>query len=318
MNLNHLTDQQLALDIKNICQKERVLLTQVLYPLKEIETRKLFSSFGYSSLFDYACNELKYSSDQAYRRIQAMRLLKDIPEVAFKIDSGELSLSNITQAQKYFKDTKILTNETMNKSEKINVLKKLMNKSVRDGQKELLKLSPIKPLPIDTKKQVTPTHSYVGFTMSEDLEKKLEDIKSLLGPKAYDLNMSDLINLIADLAKEKLNEKKFGKKLVNLTCDLSSNMINQSKNETSIHTKTEIVPSTLNVQSGLLKQSTLEVSIKEIKKPTLQAPNIVINKPISDSLSVNKHPRTQIIKNVLSESSIIKDHSRYVSKKLKY
>ncbi len=306
LNLKHLTDQQLAMDIKNICQEERALLTQVLYHLKEIESRKLYSIFGYSSLFDYACQELKYSSDQAYRRIQAMRLLKDIPEVASKIDSGELSLSNITQAQKYFKDTKIFNKESMNKSEKITVLKNLMNKSVREGQKELLKLSPKTPLPLDTKKQVTPNHTYVGFTMSEELEKKLDDIKSLLGPKAYDLNMSDLINVMADLAKEKLEEKKFGKKLVNLTKGFSSNLINFSENEESLHTESKIIPSTLNVQSGLLKQPTLEMPIKVIKNPISNKPND------------NHQPRIQILKNVLGQTSIIKDQSRYVSKKLKY
>ncbi len=347
MNLKHLTDQQLAMDIKYICQKERVLLTQVLYHLKEIESRKLYSSFGYSSLFNYACNELKYSSDQAYRRIQAMRLLKDIPEVAVKIDSGELSLSNITQAQKYFKDTKVLTNESMNKSEKITLLKKLINKSVRDGQKELLKLSPNPPLPIDTKKQVTPTHTYVGFTMSDELEKKLEKIKSLLGPKAYDLNMSDLINLMADLAKEKLEEKKFGKKLAARTYSPSSNLINLNENEDSLPNETKIEPSILNVQSKLIKKPTLEMPKKLIKKSilnetddihhtkckfsksglgqtrilrntTLEKPIKDVNKTILKNLKENQHSGSQFLNNILGQSSIINDHSRYISKKLKY
>ncbi len=306
MNLNHLTDQQLALDIKNICQKERALLTQVLYHLKEIESRKLYSSFGYSSLFDYACNELKYSSDQAYRRIQAMRLLKDIPEVVSKIDSGELSLSNITQAQKFFKDTKVLNQETLNTSEKINVLKKLMNKSVRDGQKELLKLSPNTPLPLDTKKQVTPTHTYVRFTMSEDLEKKLENIKSLLGPKAYNLNVSDLINLMADLAKEKLEEKKFGKRLSTRSYDLSSSLINHRKSEDTINHETKSNPSTLNIQS------------KQIKKPTLQAPSELSKNSILNKSNDVKISNCQIMKIDMDQTSVIKVNSRYVSKRLKY
>ncbi len=207
MNLKHLTDDQLNSDLRKLVAEERTLLTTILYHLKEVEHRKLFVEYKCSSLFDYACKELKYSSDQAYRRIQAMRLLKQIPEVAPKINSGELSLSNINQAQRFFNENKIST-----KPEKLLVLKKLANKSVREEQKEILKLSPQKPLPQETQKQVGPTHTHVSFNMSEHLEQKLESLKSLLGPKAYNMSMAEFIETLADLASEKLQEKKFGKK----------------------------------------------------------------------------------------------------------
>lgn len=248
MNLKHLTDQQLNLDIKNLVQNERALLTQILYHLKEMDSRKLYSSYGYSSLFDYACKELKYSSDQAYRRIQAMRLLKTLPEVESravvqKIDSGELSLSNITQAQKYFKDTKALNQKDLSKTEKINVLKKLINKSTREGQKELLSLNPVIPLPEDTKKQITPTDTYVGFSMSNNLEKKLDEIRNLLGPKTFNskgiiLSMAELIDIMAELSKEKLMEKKFGKRFLQASENLNVQnklKIGTTKNENLVY-----------------------------------------------------------------------------------
>jgi 5-methylcytosine-specific restriction endonuclease McrA len=235
MNLKHLTDGQLQLDIKNLVQNERSLLTQILYHLKEIEARKLFSSFGYSSLFEYACQELKYSSDQAFRRIQAMRLLKEIPEAAQKIDSGELSLSNINQAQKYFKQANVVS-----KFEKNVVLQKLCHKSVRDAQKEILKLSPLNELPVESKKQVAPDLVHVSFNMSDQLESKLENFKALLGPKSYGLSTAQLIETITDLALIKLQEKKFGKKLSTLNV--------QSENQKSENQKSGI-------QQGVMQQS---------------------------------------------------------------
>lgn len=206
MNLKHLTDQQLILDLKNCAQQERQLLTQVLYHLKEFEVRKLYSALGYTSLYDYACNELKYSTDQAYRRIQAMRLLKELPEISNKIDAGSLSLSNISQVQRFFKETK-----TINKEEKILVLEKIENKSVRDVEKELLQLAPVKPLPQELKKQVSPTQMNVNFLMSQDLENKLEEVRSLLGPEGHKLTLSELVEQMVDLSLQKLKEKKFGK-----------------------------------------------------------------------------------------------------------
>lgn len=268
MNLKHITDTQLNLDLKHLVQNERELLTQILYHLKEIETRKLFSSYGCTSLFDYACKELKYSSDQAYRRIQAMRLLKEIPEAASKIDSGELTLSNISQAQKCFKETK-----TTHKLEKIKVLKKLMNKSVREGQKELLKLNPIPlSLPEETKKQITPTHTYVSFNMSQELEIKLDEIKSLLGPKIYKdgvmLTIEELIELIADLTKKQLMETKFGRKNVK---------INKSK---ALNTKVSSSDSTSSLSTT---SSSSQTVYKEEQLQSLEADNKESQIKLSDS-----------------------------------
>lgn len=275
MNLKHLTDEQLQADAKILVRREREILTQVLYHLKEIESRKLYAAYGFKSLFEYACLELKYSSDQAYRRIDAMRLLKEIPEIARKLDSGELSLSNINQAQKHFKETKVMTKEM-----KIDVLKKLCHKSVRDAQKEILKLTPIKTLPEETKRQVTSTHSFVGFNMSAELEKKLESIKSLLGPKSYNLSMAELIDIMADLSKEKLLEQKFGKKLVAASNDFNKfrklnvqDLNSKIQKNSAAQRKTKYLKggcsklhgqATLNVQSELFETSNRYVS-KQLK-----------------------------------------------------
>lgn len=212
MDLKHLNDETLLKDLKTFVKQERALLTQVLHHLLELDSRKLYSSLGYSSLYEYACKELKYSADQAYRRIQAMRLLREIPELNQKIDSGALSLSNISQAQRYFNEAKA-NNNGLKPQAKLMVLKALENKSVREAQVQILELSPHKPLPPETKKQITPTHTQVNFLMSKDLEAKLEEVRSLLGPNAF-CSMSELIQRMADLSVEKLKEKKFGKKRV--------------------------------------------------------------------------------------------------------
>lgn len=212
MDLKHLNDETLLKDLKRFANQERTLLTQVLYHLKELDSRKLYSSLGYKSLYEYACIELKYSADQSYRRIQAMKLLKEIPEISKKIDSGALSLSNISQAQRLFNEAKSY-NSSFNQRKKIEVLKSLENQSVRQAQIKILELSPSKPLPPETKKQVTPTQVQVNFLMSEELEKKLEDVRSLLGTKSQ-CSLAELVELMAEMSVEKLKEKKFGKKRV--------------------------------------------------------------------------------------------------------
>ena len=109
MNLNLVKDNDLLIQMRQLIQSERDLSVSILHHLREIERRRLFADLGYSSLFDYAVGELKYSEGQAGRRIAAMRLLKDLPadaaaRIETKITTGELSLSNVQQASSFFRD----------------------------------------------------------------------------------------------------------------------------------------------------------------------------------------------------------------------
>src|SRR6185369_13706857 len=102
-NLTSLSDQTLLNETQKLVKQERELLSQILHHLREIERRRLFSFLKLSSLFEYATQELGYSEDQAYRRIQAMRLLKELPEIEEKINLGALNLTHLGMAQSLFK-----------------------------------------------------------------------------------------------------------------------------------------------------------------------------------------------------------------------
>ncbi|PWU15627.1 MAG: hypothetical protein C5B49_11520 [Bdellovibrio sp.] len=96
--LGSLSDSALLENTQTLVKQERELLTEILHHLKEIENRRLFSSLGYKSLFDYAVKHLQYSEDQAARRISAMKLLKELPEIEEKIELGSLTLANLSMA----------------------------------------------------------------------------------------------------------------------------------------------------------------------------------------------------------------------------
>ena len=58
-----------------------------------------FLKLGYPTLYSYLKGELRYSEDQAYRRVKAAKLLTTIPEVAEKIRDGSLNLTQAMQIQ---------------------------------------------------------------------------------------------------------------------------------------------------------------------------------------------------------------------------
>ncbi|HAG90916.1 MAG TPA: hypothetical protein DCL41_03550 [Bdellovibrionales bacterium] len=225
MNLKHLNDNDLLIQTKQLIQSERNTLVKILHHLREVERRKLFSDLGCKSLFEYAVKELKYSEGQAGRRIQAMRLLRELPEIEQKIENGRLSLSNISQAQSYFREIKKQASRkessmTINEGrrnikilpDKLQILESLENKSAREGQKVLLSLSPEVPLPKERERQITKTHVEYRILVSEELKRKMEEVRSLLGAKSIPMNLADLIECMCGLSVETLKVKKFGKR----------------------------------------------------------------------------------------------------------
>lgn len=135
MKLNHLSDTNLLLEMLTLVKKERALLAQVLWHLKEVDHRKLYADARCGSLFEYCVKVLKYSEGQASRRVSACRLLKELPELGEDIQSGELNLTQLNQAKNFFNEEKILDRE-----EKIEIMKKLKGKTVKETEQILWEL----------------------------------------------------------------------------------------------------------------------------------------------------------------------------------
>ena len=220
MNLSKLKDQEVLSQIKLLVQNERAVLTSILHHLREVESRKLFSELKYSSLFEYAVKELKYSEPQAGRRISAMRLLKELPQVEEKIQSGTLNLSNLCQAQTYFrsadKKAKAEKVPSLSSGEKIEILERLENKSVREGEKLLISLLPEVELPKEKERVLSESHAEVRFIMDEELRMNLEKVRSLLGLKGLGMTFAELAKEMSVLSIQILSQKAFGKKRVEI------------------------------------------------------------------------------------------------------
>ncbi len=141
--------------------------------------------------------------------------MNELPQIETAIATGELSLTNASQAQTIFRSqAKESPNQAMSKGEKLEVLNSLKNKSSREAQKELIKLQPTVSASklLERERQVTPETTEVRFFISEALKAKLEKVRALLGPKGLTMGYGELIEAMAELSAEKLSEKKFGKK----------------------------------------------------------------------------------------------------------
>ena len=193
MDLRNYSDKELLTQTKNLIIKEQKLLCVILSHLEEIERRKLYCDLGYTSLFDYSLKELKYTQQQAWRRINAMRLLKTLPELKKSVDEGSLTLSSINLASSLFKEAKI--NSTEKKLQIMSGMKNLTKSQCEDKIFELKIDYGIFQKPNRTViKKISLNTSRVHVNLSKDTLLKIEKIKNLT--KENDLDK--IISLLAD------------------------------------------------------------------------------------------------------------------------
>ena len=96
---SHLGDQQLLAQTRRLAGNRRCLEVHILDHLGEIDRRGLALRRGFSSLFDYAVRELRFSDAAAQRRIQALRLCRRHGWVRDKLQNGALTLTAAAQLE---------------------------------------------------------------------------------------------------------------------------------------------------------------------------------------------------------------------------
>ncbi len=189
MNLRNISDKMLLENTSSLAQKERDVTLEVLHHLREVERRSLFAKRSYSSLFEYAVKELKYSEGSAHRRISSMRLLKELPEIEAKLENGKLSLSALAQAQSFFKQ------EKTDSSQKREVLSSLENKSTREVEKELVSRSsePVKLIP-EKLRAVSAQLTELKILVEDEFLQDLERLRALVSNQLPGATMKDVLS----------------------------------------------------------------------------------------------------------------------------
>ncbi len=212
MNIKSLSNFDLEKILKNKALAERQITVEIISLLEEVSSRRIYLQRGYGSLIEYCIKELNYSESSAYRRISAMRVAKELPQVKEAIATGKLNLVNVARAQTHFQK-EAQNKKTLTCFEKAKVLETLENQSSRQAEKILLQLSPQSPLPKEKIREVSPTHTQVSLVFSEELMQKLSELKDLLSHKNPNPNTTELIELLADMALKKLRMKETSAKM---------------------------------------------------------------------------------------------------------
>jgi 5-methylcytosine-specific restriction endonuclease McrA len=181
VNLSHKTDAQVLEGMTVWVGKEREAASGVLHHLREIEERKLYLPYA-SSPFDFCIRVHKYSRHEAQTRIDAMRLMKSVPEIDADIDAGRLSLTVAAQTQSAFRKEDerraAAGEEPLSEEEQKTVLADLMSASTREADRKLATHFPDQPQSERTK-PVSSDITRIAFNARSEFMKKLERLQAV-------------------------------------------------------------------------------------------------------------------------------------------
>ncbi|MGK5087647.1 HNH endonuclease signature motif containing protein [Bdellovibrionota bacterium FG-2] len=200
-----LTDCDLLNQLKHCALEERKFTVQVLELLREVERRRLFAQQGYASLFLYAVKELGYSEASAARRIHSMRLLKDVPGAVVQIETGVLNLSTLSSVQCFLKREERGKGKVYSVQEKRELLGQMENRSHRECDKILQRISPESAKRQESLRVISPTETELKLFASDEWMQKLDHLKGLLAHAHPGLRFAQLVELLADRALAQLD-----------------------------------------------------------------------------------------------------------------
>ncbi len=204
MDLFRLSNLELDSKLKTLAQKERHLLHDVLLHIHEADRRRLYLQLVYPSLFAYLTKGCGFSRTSAQRRIHAARLITPVPEVAEKIKSGEVSLSQISYLQKAIREKD--KTQKVSAEVKQQIVRSICGKSTTESQKIIAQVLDLKLVT-----QSKETHQKDGsvrleLTFTKEQWETLVHARELLSTTSASNSWMEMFSFLA----EKVIQKKTG------------------------------------------------------------------------------------------------------------
>lgn len=249
-----LSDRDLESSLKDLVRQERTLLHEILLHIREVDRRKLFLDRARSSLFDYLVTELGYSSSAAMRRIEASRLLIQVPELAVSIQEGKINLTQVGELSRALKEKERETGKKIDTNVTKSLLVKMEHKSSRETQQIVAEELDLQLRPVEEKRVQKENSVSIQMTLTAGQYEKLMQVQQ---GKGFSFNQ-----IIESLCDRLLEANAKNKKAVKSCDDVSAS----KKNTTKVISDMPILASPKATASTATKKAT-EADL-EIGKPT--------------------------------------------------
>lgn len=202
LNVRALTNHGLVGELHTLVAQERKITRQILELIAEADRRRLYAEAGYPNIYEWLMKEFKYSEGAASRRVAAARLLSAESTVAAKVESGELSLTNLSRAQVMIRVEEKRRGGRLTPEAKAEVIELVESKSTREAEVSLAAHFP-EAAAIAAKKESVricggDEQVQVQVVLTKQQHAKLERVREVTSHSHFGASLADLIEVLAD------------------------------------------------------------------------------------------------------------------------
>jgi hypothetical protein len=136
LSLQHLSDAEVLAGTRRLVGRSNLVMAELLGHLAEVEARGIHRTRACSSLYAYCIYELRFSEDEAFRRVAAARLIRRFPALLDALASGELHLTGLLMLGPHLTEANLT-----------EVLARAKHRTKREVARLVRALDPLPPVP---------------------------------------------------------------------------------------------------------------------------------------------------------------------------
>ncbi len=200
------SNDELVLEAEREIKLERESTLKIIKLFQEIAARKIYLEHGYPSFYEMVTKHFGYCAGSAMRRINAMKLVKELSQFEEKLETGELSLSVAADVQSFlYQESKIERPYSLNA--KIELVETCLGKSRREVEEEFARRNPEREKR-ETQHAISNDRLRISFSISKELNDKLNHLKDLLGHVDPSMTTESLLERLVEVGLEKFDPKR--------------------------------------------------------------------------------------------------------------
>lgn len=180
---------------------KKIVLSRPPWPHR----RQIYAEKAYSNLYDYLVQEFGYSPSAAQRRIVSARLLREVPEISDKIESGAINMSQLSQMHQAIRSVQSIENRKVTTLEKKQILNKIEN--LTQPKTEVVLAQELSLPVIDMERVVHHRDESVSVTLHFS-KQEIEIIKKAQDIFAHSVPDRKMNKLLVYLVERELSRKR--------------------------------------------------------------------------------------------------------------
>ena len=199
-----LSDTELLQKTECSIKRQKEATLELLEDLLEVDQRRLYATFSFSSLWDYLHRGFHYSEMQNSEMVNTVKLMRAHPEARTQIKQEELSITTASQIQRFVNQEKKAGN-TLSSEQTAEILEICKGLSKREVEKTLFSFAsePVQALCKERIKTVDQNYTELKFLVTDSTLRVLSQVKDLIGNEALSEIFDQSIRVYLEAEKKK-------------------------------------------------------------------------------------------------------------------